>query len=91
MAKIVRSSLLEMELVHKQEAMEVLELEQALAMSLLAEEERLEMCREEAKQQRAAGIGGGIGGRRGPPGGQELLPHGLQGLGRHRLQGGMLA
>lgn len=50
MAAIVSASLLEMELIHKQEELERLELEQALALSLLVEEERLEMVREEAKQ-----------------------------------------
>ena len=50
MAAIVKASLLEMELIHKQEEMERMELEQALALSLLVEEERLEMAREEAKQ-----------------------------------------
>jgi hypothetical protein len=49
LADIIRSSLMEMELIHKQEQMEQMELEQALALSLLMEEERLEMLREEAK------------------------------------------
>ena len=39
-----------MDLIHKQEEVERMELEQALALSLLVEEERLEMVREEAKQ-----------------------------------------
>lgn len=38
-----------MELIHKQEEMEQLELEQALAMSLMAEEERIRRARIEAK------------------------------------------
>ena len=50
MAEIVKASILEMELIHKQIEMEKIELEQALALSLLVEEERLEMCREDAKQ-----------------------------------------
>jgi hypothetical protein len=44
-----RHSLLELDLIHKQEEMEQLELEQALALSLLAEEERLRKARVEAK------------------------------------------
>lgn len=51
LADILRSSLLEMELIHKQQLIEQMELEQALALSLLAEEERLEMLRLEAKHE----------------------------------------
>ena len=53
MQAILRNSLLEMELLHKQEEMEQLELEQALAMSLAVEEERLRQLRLEAKQAQA--------------------------------------
>jgi hypothetical protein len=54
MAEILQQSLLELELYHRREAMEQLELEQALALSLLAEEERLERLRQEAKAVAAA-------------------------------------
>mmetsp|Transcript_27387 Transcript_27387/g.51188 ORF Transcript_27387/g.51188 Transcript_27387/m.51188 type:complete len:360 (+) Transcript_27387:110-1189(+) len=46
---IYRESLLELEMIHKQEELEQLELEQALAMSLMAEEERLKQARMEVK------------------------------------------
>lgn len=46
---IYRESLLELELIHKQEELEQLELEQAMAMSLLAEEERLKQARYDVK------------------------------------------
>lgn len=46
---IYRESLLELEMIHKQEELEQLELEQALAMSLMAEEERLKQARIEVK------------------------------------------
>lgn len=46
---IYRESLLELEMIHKQEELEQLELEQALSMSLLAEEERLKRARLEVK------------------------------------------
>jgi hypothetical protein len=50
---LYRESLLELEMIHKQEEMEQLELEQALALSLLAEEERLRRARVEAKNSSA--------------------------------------
>ena len=53
-AEILRSSLLEMELIHKQQMVEQLELEQALALSLMVEEERLEMARSEAKAEESS-------------------------------------
>jgi len=43
------ANLMEMELLHKREEMEQMELEQAIAMSLLLEEERLRMAKLEAK------------------------------------------
>lgn len=46
--RVLRQSLLDMELVHKQEELEQLELEQALAMSLALEEERLRLKELEA-------------------------------------------
>ena len=49
MESIYRESLLELEMIHKQEELEQLELEQALAMSLMAEEERLKQARLEVK------------------------------------------
>lgn len=56
MAEIVRASILEMDLIHKQEEIERMELEQALALSLLVEEERLEILREEAKELATSSI-----------------------------------
>ena len=47
---MVEQSILEMELIHKQEELEQLELEQALAMSLAIEEERLRLAELEAEQ-----------------------------------------
>jgi hypothetical protein len=49
MTAYYRDSLLELELMHRQEELEQLELEQALAMSLMAEEEKIKMIRQEAK------------------------------------------
>lgn len=49
MESIYRESLLELELIHKQEELEQLNLEQALAMSLIAEEERIKQARLEFK------------------------------------------
>lgn len=43
-------------MIHKQEEMEQLELEQALALSLLAEEERLRRARVEAKSSAAEDV-----------------------------------
>lgn len=46
---IYRESLLELEMIHKQEELEQLELEQALSMSLAAEQERLRRARIDVK------------------------------------------
>eukprot|EP00968_Pinguiococcus_pyrenoidosus_P027368 scaffold7375_cov268-Pinguiococcus_pyrenoidosus.AAC.18 len=49
LAQAVSASLLEMELMHRQEHMEQMELEKVLAISLALEEERLRLAREEAE------------------------------------------
>jgi hypothetical protein len=62
---MLMQSLMEMELVHRQEELEHLELERAMALSLAVEEERVRRLMADEKESEGAGAGGVGSGSRG--------------------------